>query len=32
MVADGRVVFSKKGEGRFPDPGEVVARLEAAGG
>ena len=31
VVADERVVFSKKGEGRFPEPGEVVTRLAAAG-
>jgi len=28
---DGRLVFSKKAEDRFPEPGEVVARLRAQG-
>ena len=27
VVFDGTPVFSKKQEGRFPEPGEVVARL-----
>jgi selT/selW/selH-like putative selenoprotein len=27
VVLDGGLVFSKKKEGRFPEPGEVVARL-----
>lgn len=27
VVVDGAVVFSKAVEGRFPDPGEVLARL-----
>lgn len=31
VVADDRLVFSKKAEGRFPDPGEVLARLEPMG-
>jgi selT/selW/selH-like putative selenoprotein len=26
--ADGRLVFSKKEAGRFPNPGEVLARLD----
>jgi len=29
VTADGEVVFSKKKTGRFPEPGEVTARLEA---
>jgi hypothetical protein len=31
VTADGRPVFSKKAEGRFPDPGEVAERLKAQG-
>ena len=27
VVADGRVVFSKQREGRFPDLGEILALL-----
>jgi selT/selW/selH-like putative selenoprotein len=27
VVADGRVVFSKQREGRFPDPDELIAAL-----
>jgi predicted Rdx family selenoprotein len=27
VIADGRLVFSKQREGRFPDPGEVLAAL-----
>jgi selT/selW/selH-like putative selenoprotein len=27
VEADGRMVFSKHASGRFPEPGEVVARL-----
>jgi predicted Rdx family selenoprotein len=27
VVADGRVVFSKQAEGRFPEPDEVLAQL-----
>jgi len=29
VVADGRLVFSKKSLGRFPKPGEVSALLKA---
>jgi hypothetical protein len=32
VLRDGDAVFSKQGEGRFPDPGEVLARLSASGG
>jgi len=28
VVADGKTVFSKHGEARFPDKGEVVTRLK----
>jgi selT/selW/selH-like putative selenoprotein len=28
VVADGKLVFSKATEGRFPDPDEVVGELE----
>jgi selT/selW/selH-like putative selenoprotein len=28
VSVDGKIVFSKKSIGRFPDPGEVVASLE----
>ena len=31
VIADGRVVFSKKAEGRVPPIGELVTRLKAAG-
>lgn len=27
VVADGRVVFSKQEQGRFPDPDEILAAL-----
>jgi hypothetical protein len=27
VIADGRLVFSKQREGRFPDPGEILAAL-----
>ena len=27
VLADGRVVFSKQAEGRFPDPDEILAQL-----
>ena len=27
VVVDGRVVFSKKREGRIPPPGEIVSRV-----
>lgn len=30
VVADGKTVFSKKQAGRRPEPGEVVAALEAS--
>ncbi|HTO11836.1 MAG TPA: SelT/SelW/SelH family (seleno)protein [Candidatus Binatia bacterium] len=29
VVVDGRVVFSKKAEGRLLPPGEIVGRLKA---
>ena len=29
VLVDGRVVFSKKAEGRVPTPGEVAGRLKA---
>jgi predicted Rdx family selenoprotein len=29
VVADGRLVFSKQREGRFPDPGEILAAVSA---
>jgi selT/selW/selH-like putative selenoprotein len=28
VSVDGKIIFSKKAIGRFPDPGEVVASLE----
>ena len=28
VVVDGRVVFSKKREGRIPPPGEIVGRVK----
>ena len=31
ISVDGRPVFSKLEEDRFPEPGEVVARLRAQG-
>ena len=30
IVVDGRLVFSKKSSGRFPDDGEVVRLIEAS--
>jgi predicted Rdx family selenoprotein len=27
VVADGRLVFSKQSEGRFPEPDEIIAAL-----
>ncbi len=30
VVVDGRLVFSKKQVGRFPEPGEVLGMLPAA--
>ena len=27
VVADGALVFSKEAEGRFPEPGDVLAKL-----
>jgi len=30
VIADGRLVFSKQSEGRFPDPEEVLSALRAA--
>lgn len=32
VAADGKLVFSKYGVGRFPEPGEVVAALRAGQG
>ena len=29
VVVDGRVVFSKKAEGRLPVPGEIAKRVKA---
>ena len=29
VMVDGRVVFSKKAEGRVPPPGEIGARVKA---
>jgi hypothetical protein len=31
VVADGRVLFSKEQEGRFPDHDEIIAALKPAG-
>ena len=31
VVADGRLVFSKKQKGRFPEPGEIVRLLSGQG-
>ena len=28
VVADGELIFSKHSEGRFPEPGEILAALE----
>jgi hypothetical protein len=28
VVADGRTVFSKQHEGRFPEPDEIIAALQ----
>ena len=30
VIVDGRVVFSKKAEGRMPSAGEIVDRVRAA--
>ena len=30
VVVDGDLVFSKHAEGRFPDDGEIVAKLQEA--
>jgi predicted Rdx family selenoprotein len=30
VVVDGEVIFSKQEQGRFPEPGEVRALLEAS--
>lgn len=30
VAADGRLIFSKKSAGRFPDPDEIVKLLSAA--
>ena len=27
VIADGRLVFSKQQQGRFPEPGEILAAL-----
>jgi hypothetical protein len=29
VVVDGKLVFSKHGTGRFPEPGEIVKTLRA---
>jgi len=29
VVADGRLVFSKQSEGRFPEHGEILSALSA---
>jgi hypothetical protein len=29
VIADGRLLFSKQREGRFPDPGEILAAVRA---
>jgi hypothetical protein len=29
VIADGQLVFSKQQEGRWPEPGEVLAALSA---
>jgi hypothetical protein len=29
VIADGRLAFSKQREGRFPDPGEILAAVRA---
>ena len=31
VVVDGALIFSKKQLGRFPEPGEIVAKLPAHG-
>ena len=28
VIVDGKLVFSKRETGRFPDPGEIVGRLK----
>jgi selT/selW/selH-like putative selenoprotein len=30
VLADGRLIFSKSSEGRFPEPDEILAELAAA--
>jgi predicted Rdx family selenoprotein len=30
VIVDGRVVFSRRSEGRIPPPGEIVDRVRAA--
>jgi predicted Rdx family selenoprotein len=30
VVADGKLVFSKQQQGRFPEPGEILAALRAS--
>ena len=32
VLSDGRLIFSKQREGRFPDAGEVLAALSAGAG
>jgi selT/selW/selH-like putative selenoprotein len=32
VIADGRLIFSKHKEGRFPDHAEVIAALRGPGG
>jgi selT/selW/selH-like putative selenoprotein len=30
IVLDGTLIYSKKAEGRFPEPGEVLGKIPAA--
>jgi predicted Rdx family selenoprotein len=30
VVLDGKLIFSKKQEGRFPEPDEILGRIPAA--
>jgi selT/selW/selH-like putative selenoprotein len=31
VAVDGRVIFSKRSAGRFPDPAEIIAALRTTG-
>jgi len=31
VVVDGELIFSKKAEGRFPEPGEILEQLGSRG-